>query len=237
MLIRHAAALPAHRGRDRSPGQERGVVLMVALIILVALTIGGIALMRSVDTTNMISGNLAFQQSAIHAADMGTEDALAPTSFLETGAEATLRQDSFPNGYAASTPPGVWLNPGDAGGNPASWEPYWLQVIDPVPKTLPYLGAKSCGHGGGRACTLPTDTTTGNTVSYTIQRLCGAAGDPADGATRCASSSDRFAECHRLPCTPILMSTQYYYRITSRVVGPRNTISYVQAVVAIAKQP
>lgn len=235
MLNRHAAALPAHRGRDRSPGKEEGVVLMIALIILVALTIGGIALIRSVDTTNLISGNLAFQQSATHAAEMGTEDALAPTSFLETGAEAALYNDSFLNGYAASTPPGVWLNAGDTAGNPASWDAYWLTVIDPVPKALPYAGAKSCGHGGGRACTLPTDTATGNTVSYTIQRLCGTSGKPSDGPTGCAASSDRYAECHKAGCTPIQLPTQYYYRITSRVVGPRNTISYVQAIVAVAK--
>jgi hypothetical protein len=233
MLIRHAVTLPASFRRGRSPGKEDGVVLMVALIILVALTIGGIALIRSVDTTNLISGNLAFQQSATHAGETGTEDAL--DTFLRTSAEIDLRNDSFLNGYAASTPPGVWLSAGDAAGNPASWDAYWLNVIDPAPKALPYAGAKSCGHGGGRACTLPTDTATGNTVSYTIQRLCGAAGDPTSGLTRCASSSDRYAECHRLPCTPIILPTQYYYRITSRVAGPRNTISYVQAIVAIAK--
>jgi len=232
MLIRHAAALPPVPGRDRSPGKDDGVVLMVALIILVALTISGIALIRSVDTTNIISGNLAFQQSATHAAEMGTEDALA--TFLQTSAETALYNDSFVDGYAASTPAGVWLAPGDTAGNPdpALWDTYWLAVIDPQPKAAP-VAAKSCGHGGGRACTLPTDTATGNTVSYTIQRLCGASGDPAYGV--CASSSGRYAECHRLPCAPILMPTQYYYRITSRVSGPRNTISYVQAIVAISK--
>jgi type IV pilus assembly protein PilX len=232
MLIRHTTALPAFLGRDRSPGKEDGVVLMVALIILVALTIGGIALIRSVDTTNLISGNLAFQQAATHAGEMGTEDALA--TFLEPSAETVLRNDSFLNGYAASTRPGVWLAPGDTAGNPASWDAYWLKVIDPAPKVVPVV-AKSCGHGGGRVCTLPTDNATGNTVSYTIQRLCGASGDPADGLTRCASSSDRYAECHTTSCIPIILPTQYYYRITSRVAGPRNTISYVQAIVAISK--
>ncbi|MBK7423656.1 MAG: hypothetical protein IPJ48_11460 [Propionivibrio sp.] len=44
--------------------RQGGVVLMIALIILVALTIGGIALVRSVSTTSIIAGNLAFQQAA-----------------------------------------------------------------------------------------------------------------------------------------------------------------------------
>jgi type IV pilus assembly protein PilX len=195
------------------------------------LTIGGIALIRSVDTTNLISGNLAFQQAATHAGEMGTEDAL--TAFLQPSAETVLRNDNFLNGYAASTRPGVWLAAGDTAGNPASWDAYWLTVIDPVP--VGSVLVRTCGNGGGRACTLPRDNATGNTVTYTIQRLCGASGDPADGLTRCASSSDRYAECHTTSCTPILLPTQYYYRITSRVAGPRNTISYVQAIVAISK--
>ncbi|MBL0167677.1 MAG: hypothetical protein IPP85_11310 [Propionivibrio sp.] len=44
--------------------RQGGVVLMIALIILVALTIGGIALVRSVSMTSIIAGNLAFQQAA-----------------------------------------------------------------------------------------------------------------------------------------------------------------------------
>ena len=51
--------------------RQGGVVLMIALIILVALTLGGIALVRSVDTTNLISGNLAFQQAATRAGEAG----------------------------------------------------------------------------------------------------------------------------------------------------------------------
>jgi len=232
MLIRPAAALPAQRWRDRPPRKEAGVVLMIALIILVALTIGGLALVRSGDTTNLISGNLAFQQSATHAAEMGTEDALR--TFLETQPYTVLYADRAGNGYTASTPPGVWNAAGNTAGNPASWDTYWSTVIDPAPRAIP-VAAKSCGHGGGRVCTLPTDNTTGNTVSYTIQRLCATTGDPADPATGCASSSDRYAPCHKTQCLPIPLSTQYYYRITSRVAGPRNTISYVQSIVAISK--
>jgi Tfp pilus assembly protein PilX len=40
---------------------QQGVVLLMALIMLVALTLAGIALVRSVDTTNLIAGNLAFK--------------------------------------------------------------------------------------------------------------------------------------------------------------------------------
>lgn len=48
---------------------QQGVVLFVALIILVAMTLAGIALMRSVDTNVLIAGNLAFRQGATMAGD------------------------------------------------------------------------------------------------------------------------------------------------------------------------
>ena len=40
--------------------KQSGVVLFISLIILVAMSLAGIALIRSVDTSNLIAGNLAF---------------------------------------------------------------------------------------------------------------------------------------------------------------------------------
>ena len=44
---------------------QRGVVLFIALIVMVAMSLAAIALIRSVDTTNILIGNLAFRQSSI----------------------------------------------------------------------------------------------------------------------------------------------------------------------------
>ena len=55
--------------------RQHGVVLFIALIILVAMTLAGIALVRSVDTNNIISGNLAFKHSSLLAADRGIQAA------------------------------------------------------------------------------------------------------------------------------------------------------------------
>ena len=208
------------------PARQGGVVLLISLIILVAMTLGGIALVRSIDTTNIIAGNLAFQQAATHSSEAGTEDAI--NAFLETSIPTSLRNDDFTKGYAASTP---------AAGNPANWDTYWSTVIDPVPKSLP-VAAKSCGHGAGRVCTLPTNAAgnTGNTVSYTIQRLCAATGDPLLAATGCASASQKTALSGggslASGSVALPMVSQYYYRITTRTVGPRNTVSYIQTIVA-----
>ncbi|MBI3526682.1 MAG: hypothetical protein HY067_01805 [Betaproteobacteria bacterium] len=54
---------------------QRGVVLFIALIVLVAMTLAGLAMMRSVDTNNLIAGNLAFKNAASSAGDAAVEAA------------------------------------------------------------------------------------------------------------------------------------------------------------------
>ena len=222
---------PAHRRPAVfSNGQARqgGVVLLIALIILVALSLGGIALVRSIDTTNLIAGNLAFQKSAMYSGEAGTEDAI--NFFLEATIASSLQSGDSTKAYTAATPVA------STGYNPPDWDAYWAS-IDPAPLTIP-VSAKSCGHGGGRVCTLPTELDAagqrrGNTVSYTIQRLCEIEGDPrtsgcANAAKKPASSGASLAS----GSIALAMSSQYYYRVTTRTVGPRNTVSYIQTIVA-----
>lgn len=65
-----------HSGRSGSTrNAQRGVVLIVALVILVAMSLGGIAIMRSVDTSTLIAGNIAFKTRTRQAADAGIEAA------------------------------------------------------------------------------------------------------------------------------------------------------------------
>ena len=69
--------------RMRAARRQRGVVLFIALIVLVAMTMAGIAIMRSVDTGNLISGNVAFKQGTLQAGDYGVNAAI---KYLETNA-------------------------------------------------------------------------------------------------------------------------------------------------------
>jgi len=50
---------------------QRGVVLFLALIALVAMSLAAAALVRSVDSGVLVAGNLAFKQSAILTAETG----------------------------------------------------------------------------------------------------------------------------------------------------------------------
>lgn len=217
-MLAHPKSFPAARSACMQPRREKGVVLMISLIILVVMTIGAVSLMRTVDTTNLVAGNLAFQQAATRSAEAGIEDAIR--NVLETGAATTLWNDDLARGYVASTP---------ASGTPANWDTYWRTTLNPNPVASP-AAPRSCAD---RVCSLPTDAS-GNRVSYHVQRLCLNAGDPLSDPTGCASA-ERKSPQEGNPLNPNAPSykklAQYYYRITVRVTGPRNTVSYVQAIV------
>jgi hypothetical protein len=189
---------------------------MIALIMLVAMTLAGIALVRSVDTTNIIAGNLAFKQSATNSGDIGTETGITEIATLASGVDPSVL-------YAAIGGRPYYSPTRDDPGPGQSWDAYWNNVIVPA----------------GRAATvavLDQSGNTVNTVSYTIHRLCNAVGGPTIVGTGCARSqssgvdtdSDKGGEVS----IPVEATSAVYYRITSRIVGPRNTVSYVQTVVS-----
>lgn len=79
---------------------QRGVVLLIALIVLVAMSLAGIAVMRSVDTNVLIAGNLAFRNAATSAGDAGIE---AARNWLTVQPAGTLTNDQGPgSGYIAN---------------------------------------------------------------------------------------------------------------------------------------
>src|SRR4051812_49591136 len=55
--------------------RQSGVVLFIALIVLVALSLAGLATMRSVDTAALVASNIGFRQAAVHSADQGIQAA------------------------------------------------------------------------------------------------------------------------------------------------------------------
>lgn len=190
--------------------KQRGVVLIIALVVLVAMTLAGIALMRSVDTTNLIAGNLAFQQAATRSGDAGVEAAIA---FLQGASSVTLETDSAGNGYAA--------NGSAAGLNPTagqSWDAYWIANLEARKMTLNDGAADQAG----------------NVVSYVIDRMCNNAGGKTTGASCSASPVVTVATGNNEgPEIQLNAPSVVYYRITVRVTGPKNTVSYVQAMVSM----
>ena len=56
--------------------RERGAVLFVALVVLVLMSYAAVSVVRSMDTSNLIAGNLAFKQATMQASDRAITDAL-----------------------------------------------------------------------------------------------------------------------------------------------------------------
>jgi len=205
------------RRADSPYHRQSGVVLLVALIILVAMTLAGVALVRSVDTANVIAGNMAFQQSATNAGERSTEQAL--TRQITTTDEQTLA-----NGYLATR-----SDPNRA--NHESWEAFWTRLLSENEDLRACIAAPDAAG----CSTTPAPDAAGNTVQYIIQRLCANNGpahtatNPCTQAPPAATSGESFSSGSGRPSPP----KQVYYRITTRIVGPRNTISFVQTIVAI----
>lgn len=190
----------------RRPVRERGMVLIFALIVLVAMTIASIALVRSVDITTQIAGNLAFRQSGVQATDAGVENArkwlMAAPSLL----------NDVPPSYYSTWNGGVTSTPA---------------IFDP--STFDWSGKSS----------LPIDAA-GNTATYVVHRMCQSPGDPSDFTKNCitaptsaSGNSNQIKPGGDFTCTGnnCTASNNPYYRITVRVTGPRNTVTYVQAVI------
>lgn len=185
--------------------KQRGVVLIITMIMLVIMTLGAIALVRSIDTTNLIAGNLAFKQSATLSGELGLE---AATTWLEAN-RTSLNANVAADGYFAS-----WGTTTGPGGQ--DWQSYW--------NTL------------GQSKTLPIDAA-GNSAAYLIQRMCPTVGILNNGPAAAGCVYTRSTACGGNSKTAGSASITYcyvtHYRITVRIVGPRNTVSFIQAVVAL----
>jgi Tfp pilus assembly protein PilX len=107
------------------------VVLFIALIVLVAMTLAGIAIVRSVDTGNLVAGNVAFKQGTLTSADRAIDAAFV---FLKANAVGTyLDAEHSDAAYNPILPPdpddwtdeGVWQDAKvvgtDAAGNETAY--------------------------------------------------------------------------------------------------------------------
>jgi Tfp pilus assembly protein PilX len=211
MSTRHSPARCAPIGNSH----QRGVVLFIALIVMVAMSLAAIALMRSVDTTSAVIGNLAFRQASILPANYGIEDAAAglfndanPANLARI---ADVRVDTPAQNYYATH------------SQAAGWDDQYG-----VPQPLQTKAAAA-------ALTRSQADGAGNTITYVIERMCNpnAPVIPADKSA--ANTWCDMMPPKQSPGTTIndpmaaILSAQPFYRVTVRVDGPQNTVSFAQA--------
>lgn len=201
--------------RPMLPLKQKGLVLFIALIALVAMSLAAVALIRSVDTNTLIAGNVSSKQAATASADSGIEAAVSWLTSTETANTTknvlTDSSHAFNNDNAAK---GYYSN-----ANPA------LDLFANATWTT--------------STVAPITDSSGNSVRYIIQRMCRTANQPVQNSDCLFSSELEDKNGQDIPLPPkVCQGTGCpksgqapVIRITARAVDPRNTVSYVQAFV------
>lgn len=208
--------------------KEHGVVLLIALVMLVAITLGSLALYRQVSTGVIVAGNLAFKNSSLAASDRGLEEA---RSWLTT-TSTDLENASVASGYYAA-----WCNTSvNASNNPDANNDGQIDdcKANPSPSEFDPLT-----YNWANSKQVTADDGNGNAVRYVIHRLCripGALnytnplGVPQECVTLGSSTGSGGAEIIDYGNQLLSSKLQPYFRVTTQTIGPRNTTVYTQMI-------
>jgi Tfp pilus assembly protein PilX len=181
-------------------GREAGVVLFIALIVLVAMSIAGIAIMRSVGSGVMVASNLAFKQTTTAGGERGIE---AAKTWLIAQSGTVLDKDNLAAGYYSS-----WANFDPLTHN---WNNNVTSLVaDAAGTSVKYVVHRLCSaanesvNAPGQQCVMKSISTATGTG--------GSAGGVAYGSFNLKNK------------------VSPYYRVTVRSDGPKNSVSYVQVI-------
>lgn len=188
---------------------QRGVVLIIALIVLVVMSMAGVLMLRSLNSGLGIAGNVAFKEGTTLGADRGVEAARAFIMNPLTNKDKT--ELAVNRGYYDT-----W-NGGVAAGQ--EFDPYTYAWGDPA--------------NAGNTASMSLGTENGNTVQYVIHRLCEMTNATANATGQvCVSSEAESAFGSTSGSTGVTQAKQRvpHFRVTTRVLGPRDTVSFVQVI-------
>lgn len=194
------------------PRRQGGVVLFIALIAMVILMLAGLALMRSIDTSTGVVGNLAFRSSS-----------MAPVNYAIEKAVDTIYKAKSLGSPSVSEPDKHYFS--------------FLQNNESkngVPQILTggYNSMTSAYNGAGLPDPPFQDAVSGAEVRWVIERVCNMAA---------VSQAEIIGHCDIMPpkvpnagtdnkYKPIPLPPIPIYRVTVRADIPNtNAVSYAQA--------
>ena len=215
--------------RTQPTCRQRGVSLIFALIALVVVSLAAVALVRSVDTSSLVIGNLGFKQDATSAASQAAEAAVA---YINANVGTNLQTDQAASGYYASSRDTLDMT-GQASTNNNR------TVVD-------WNGSGSCSLypvGSFSNCVKPSAEISlnggANTARYVITRLCATEGAPS--AVDCAApigskltgGGNKGAQGYGGGTIETIVSNSQYYRIVVRATSARGTVSFTETMVQL----
>ncbi|MES2772343.1 MAG: hypothetical protein V4623_10315 [Pseudomonadota bacterium] len=200
---------------------QEGVALIMTLIVLVALLLASVSLIRSVDTANLIAGNMAFKKGTLSVSDCGIEHAYRWLQTTRQNTPSALDNDgSGVSAFYRSSPPNRSSPPSD---DTLAGLPTWPG------------GFFSVGTGDTQC-----PSTDGYAVNYMIHRMClvpntsfSAPSQSCSFYTAPASQSSGSGSSLSSGAINYGSDLRIYYRITCVVTGPHNARSVIQSLVLI----
>jgi len=190
---------------------QRGVALFVALIAMVILSLAGLALVRSVDTTSSIASNIAFRQGSIGPTNEAIES--AEGNLFKAAVPIVQTADDLLHVYYSSLQPGEKPN-----GVPAVLFGDYLTM--------------STNYAAAGLPAAVVDPKTAMEVRSVIERICSATGAVSIGTcdtlppkvSKAGTDNKPLPKAIPLPPIP-------NFRVTVRVDLPNaNTASIAQAI-------
>jgi type IV pilus assembly protein PilX len=188
--------------------RQRGVVLIFALIVLLILAIGAVALLRSVNSSLLSAGNLAFHRDLVNQAEQAVSTVM--TEFKTAGPPLST------NPTTADLPAANYKStalPTNAQGVP-------LALLDNTNGPNGFLSV-------GVAANDIVGRTPDVTIRYVIDRLCTNTGTAS--SPNCVQSTGLPTGGTANRNTAVAPPSATVYRISVRVNGPRNTQAFLQS--------
>lgn len=199
---------------------QSGAMLVIALVILVAMTLASIGLFRSVNTTVLLAANVGFKRDTFVRANVALKsimDRMSPSSFVD-GSED----------YCSSC---------SAGANTLNYSPIQLATNT---QGVPTVLADKAQYDATYKAAWTTDSSdlsamSSTEIRFVIERMCDAIGNPSlDRCTYFGSGigSQAWIDYHapegqvggQAGSTSLPL-----FRVTVRADGPKNSVSYIQA--------
>jgi type IV pilus assembly protein PilX len=201
------------KARPRAaPRRQRGVIMLFGLIALAIMLIGAAAMVRSMNTSLVNAGNLGFKRDMTN---QGERAVATVVDLLRTGAlagEVARQTSSTAINYSAS------MLPVNAQGIPTA------------------LLSDAAFAAVGAASNDITLTDQAITVRYVVDRLCVNTGPQAAGQCAMANDPKDLSDNARsggITAEDLLASERVVYRLSVRVIGPRNTQAFYQSTLTL----
>ncbi|MDK2124873.1 hypothetical protein [Parachitinimonas caeni] len=196
--------------RNKLTINQNGFVLFVVLVAMVVMMLVGIMALRATSFSSEISGNATLQKANVRAADAGIE--IARQWLKLSSINKNLNSDILSGGgYYATWAAGAF-KPSEY--NWDSGNAYVLKSTD-----INDMSLRESDSGGERF-----------RIRYVIHRMCKNSAPPTADHCMLPSESTGGWGSGASKGDRIDRAIGPFYRVTIRVDGPRNSTSYVQAV-------